>query len=455
MGKIVTTFVKYKGNLSLRDTITKMFRGFSEVTLLDNDIYIKGRYSHSIINKGAFEYLRFIFNNLGLTKANDIPVDNSEPINDAFIDVTGILDGINKLFVISVYMANETTEVTNRLEKVQQITNIYKTSETLGTYTDIFNYDANVKPKGDAIMAIDLSGSMADELESAKTALKNAFLKYMTLYDIDWNVYIVGSTPSQANYMYHPVKNNNELNILLRYYTLSVGGSSVWTCLTAAEALYTKVIQPREGASTQVIVVTDDIEIAEDYTGNSSIAYLDFNNKIKSDLEQQLLPRYSSNNGYSSGSNPPLSQYNIWYKKAALELPIDNDKPLTYFEKENITVNAINPINPNFGVDREIDLTTFLSIRSKGVMGNIYDYENGYNTVLEAVAKNMSGEASTVKITKNTVIPATITVYCKGIILDDKFWRYDERSNSIAFLKIEDTPVKDIVEIKLVYKYKI
>lgn len=455
MGKITTTFVKYKGTLTLRDTITKMFRGFSEVTLLDNDVYIKGRYTHMLPGKGAFEYLRAIFNNLGLTKANEIPVDNTEIINKAYIEVSGILDGTNKLFIISVYSPDDSEEVKNRLEKVQQISNIYKTTEGLATTTDIFNYDANIRPKGDAIMAIDLSGSMADELESAKAALKNAFLKYMTLYDIDWNVYVIGSTPGQSNYMYNAVKTSAELNIMLRYYTLNVGGSSIWTCLTAAEALYTRKIQPREGASTQVIAITDDIEVGEDSSGNT-IAYLDYNNRVKSNLEELLLPRYSILGPYPVyNSGPRLAQYNIAYKKAALELIVDKNNPLTYFEKENVTVNTINPVSSNGGVDREIDLTSFLAIRSKGVMGNIYDYENGYNTVLEAVAKNMSGEASIVKLSKHTVVPATITVFCKGIKLDDKFWRYDERSKSIAFLKLEGTPVKDIVEIKLVYKYKI
>jgi len=340
---------------------------------------IKARYELKSIDTQAYAVLKSILQASGENDfSNYIDYSALAKIKDLYIDIYVEFVDVEETHIV-VAITDQSENNANDLNGLVDRKNI-RTSNSNNVETDSFTYTGNVL-KADILFVMDDSGSMSDEQAAASTAIISTFGTAMTRNGVDWKATVIGTEKSR-NYLQKHIDDPSENNItkLSQQLRLGTNGYDEVGLKKAYDYLSNADIVIRNGSKLSIVLISDEIEHTR--------------------LQQDL--------GVATIAD-------------------------SYFVTNNIQVNAIIPEDNNYagGGSRASDLAFNMTNTTGGEVANLRNYATGYDAMMQKIADNAAGSASSIILTRTPII-SSISVSIDGVVVANG-WNYNSSNNSIVF----------------------
>ncbi|HIP36193.1 MAG TPA: DUF5011 domain-containing protein, partial [Crocinitomix sp.] len=347
------------------------------ITTNNTDGSVTAQYEVNSVNLQAYAQLKKILEATGETDfLTYIDYTTLDLLQDMYIDIY-----VNYVDLTTTYI---TVTVTNKAENNVVLLNrlvsegTISTSNNTNVITDTFNYQSNTL-KADILFVMDDSGSMRQEQRAASDAITTTFGSAMAVNGVDWKATVIG-TEEGRDYLHKHIDNPSENNIskLASQLLLGTRGGDEVGLKRAYQYLNNGDIIVRNGSKLSMVFISDE-------TAHTELFELD-----------------------------------------AVDI---ND---TYFVQNGIKVNIIIPQGLNINSNLAFEMANVTG----GKIANLYNYATGYSAMMQEIADNAAGSASTIILSEPPII-ASIHVLVNGV--SNSGWTYNTSNNSIVF-NVASTP---------------
>lgn len=339
------------------------------------DASITAQYEVNNANTKAYAQLKSILTAAGVTDfSNFIDYSTFSSLSNMYIDLYIKFVDVSTVYII-LAVSDKGVDNSHNITTLIDGQSITDTGNHT-IQTDAFVYEINTtsNSKADILFVMDDSGSMSSEQSAAAQAIVDTFGPAMSSKGIDWKATVIG-TEEGRNYLNKYISDPSENNITKLASQLHIGtsGFDEVGLKRAYEYLNNGDITVRDGARLSIVYVSDEV------------------------------------------CHTLLS-----------ELGVSNIND-SYFVQNAIKVNVIIPEN----LSNDNNLAYQMANLTGGEIANLYNYNTGYDAMMQNVADAAAGGASVITLS-HTPIPASVSVSVNGVTLQSG-WSYNSSSNSIVF----------------------
>ena len=354
----------------------KAFPSAKSIIINNNpDGSIKAKYELQNINKQAYAELKSILENSGNTDfSNYIDYTSFPTSKNLYIDLYIKYIDSSTVYLITAISDNLDTNLTKELKVLVDYGTIASSGiDNLDAKTDVFkSYKYHLKT--DVLFVMDDSGSMSDEQSAAAKAIVDTFGPEMKSKGVDWKATVIGTENGRDytdKYISDPCENN--ITKLASQLKLGTNGGDEVGLKIAYNYLSNGDITVRPNSRLSIIYISDE-------------------------------PAHSKLNELGG-----------------------TDFRDSYFVENNIKLNVI--IQEQYSNNN--NLAYAMANATGGEIANIYNYENGYDTMMQKVANNAAGASSQIILTETPIVPS-IQLAINGV-MKNTGWEYDIKNKTIIF----------------------
>ena len=337
-----------------------------------NDGSLTARYEVVAQGQNLYTLLENLLASLNYTIDN-VDFSAYANITNVFVDIYVEYDAVNNSYII-LSLTDKSIDFDSDIVKIINRDSVVQVNEIIVNEQETFSF-TNTQPKGDFIFVIDDSGSMSSEQASVIDAIEKYFSKEVTTYNLDWKATVIGTEDGRnySNFVLNPTENNitalsSKLDALTTSGGDEVGMKRVYGFLTDGS------ITERNNSSTTIIYASDE-------------------------------PEHSM-----------LSEIGL----------TDSNLKNSYFVKNGIRYYAM--LQEKYRNTNELSFN--MAKATGGQTVDLYDYVNGYKSVVKLAVKYAIAKNSSIKLAY-PALASSITVHVKGV--KTTAWEYDPIEYAIVF----------------------
>jgi len=347
--------------------------GFNQVSINKSiDGSLTARYEINTNDTNLYELLENLLAAVNYSIEN-IDLSQFQDVDNMIVDFYIEYDPVNASYVIMA-LSDKELEFDSDITKIVNKDSIVQPQENIVNEEESFTITNSIK-KGDFLFVMDDSGSMSEEQSAAIEAISRTFSSAINKYGLDWKATVIGTgdMSSYSSLIQNPSENN--ITSLSTQLNLGTSGSGDERGLkNAYTALTESYVTIREDSSLTIIYASDEVE-------------------------------HSNLNEFGE---------------------TDTDFSDSYFVQNGIKYDVIIPTN--FTIDN--DYATRMAIATSGDIANIYNYESGYDQMMDLAVRYAIAKSSTTKL-RYPALASSITVFVDGNKTTQ--WEYDPNEYAIVF----------------------